>query len=73
VITCTRAKAIKRIPDEVRAAHPEIDWQGFARLRDVIAHGYFKLNLDLVWHAAQVSVPRLAEQVAKLTESMGPE
>ena len=29
-------EAAKRIPDDVRARHPDIDWRGMAGLRDVI-------------------------------------
>ncbi len=29
-------EAIKHIPDEYRALHPEVDWSGLAGLRDVL-------------------------------------
>lgn len=36
-------------------AHPEILWRG---MRNRIAHGYFDINLDLVWETVQRS-PKL--------------
>ena len=33
-------EAVKRLPDEYRAAHPEIPWKTMAAFRDVLIHGY---------------------------------
>jgi len=59
-------EAAKHIPNEYRREHPEIDWEGFARFRDVIAHSYFKLNPDIVWTAVVDDVRRLAKQLSRL-------
>lgn len=32
-------------------------------MRNRIAHGYFDINLDIVWDTLQVALPRLAEQM----------
>ena len=37
-------EAAKRIPDDIRALHPGIDWRRIAGLRDVIAHAYFGID-----------------------------
>ncbi len=41
-------EATKNLPAEVRAAAPEIDWRKIAGLRDVLAHGYFALDLSII-------------------------
>ena len=33
-------EAIEALPPEVTRRHPDIDWRGFAGLRDVVSHGY---------------------------------
>nr|WP_294523640.1 HepT-like ribonuclease domain-containing protein [uncultured Rhodopila sp.] len=37
-------EAAKAIPDDVRARYPDVDWKGFAGLRDMIAHRYFGVD-----------------------------
>ena len=45
------------------ARHAEVPWRNMKGMRNRIAHGYFDVNLDLVWDTAQTAVPRLVEQL----------
>jgi len=45
-------------------AHPEIPWRSIRGMRNRIAHGYFDINLDLVWETVQTSLPALLEQLS---------
>ncbi len=38
-------EAIKQLPREIRARHPDVDWRGWAGLRDLVSHQYFALEL----------------------------
>ncbi len=38
-------EAVKLLPPELLRRHPEVDWRGWAGLRDVISHQYFSLEL----------------------------
>lgn len=45
------------------ATYPEVPW-GFAyEMRNALAHGYFKVDLEIVWKTIHNDLPRLAEQV----------
>lgn len=61
-------EASKKIPEEVRRQHPEIDWKGMARLRDVLAHAYFLVNQSTIWDLVSREVPLLREQLRKLSD-----
>jgi uncharacterized protein with HEPN domain len=37
-------EAVKPPPDDVREQHPDVDWKGFAGLRDLVAHQYFEID-----------------------------
>ena len=65
LIVLGEAKIATDKPDFV-AAHPEIPWQQMRGMRNRMAHGYFDINLDVVWETVQVSLPRLQQHVAAL-------
>ena len=54
------------------AAHPGLDIAGARRMRDFIAHSYFKVDRDLVWDAITVSVPHLAAMLWAHPDVAGP-
>jgi uncharacterized protein with HEPN domain len=45
------------------ARHPAVDWKGFARFRDVLAHQYFRIDRALLWKAVSISLPPLRDAV----------
>jgi uncharacterized protein with HEPN domain len=56
-------EAIKQLPPEVLAAHHEIDWRGFAGLRDIVAHQYFGVELPRLWPTVTEELPALIAAV----------
>ncbi|MCY3805452.1 MAG: DUF86 domain-containing protein [bacterium] len=54
------------------AAHPDLGIAGARRMRDFIAHSYFKVDPDLVWDAITVSVPDLAATLRAYPDVAGP-
>jgi len=46
--------------------HPEVPW-GFAyEMRNALAHGYFKVDLEIVWKTVHLDLPDLADQIGTL-------
>jgi uncharacterized protein with HEPN domain len=61
-------EAAKKIPPEVRARYPQVDWRGMAGLRDVIAHSYYRVNPSILWDAAGELLPEtipILEEIAR--------
>lgn len=40
-------------------AHSQIPWRSMKGMRNRIAHGYFDINLDVVWDTVQTALPEL--------------
>jgi uncharacterized protein with HEPN domain len=58
-------EAISHIQDYT-AQHASVPW-GFAyEMRNALAHGYFTVDLGIVWQTIQNDLPVLQAQVAKL-------
>lgn len=44
--------------------HPEAPWRAMRGMRNRLAHGYFEINLDVVWETVQTSLADLEEKLA---------
>jgi len=49
---------------EFANAHAQVPWRSMRGMRNRIAHGYFDINLDVVWDTVQTALPQLLEQLA---------
>lgn len=47
--------------------HSHIPWRNMRGMRNRIAHGYFDMNLEVVWDTVQIALPELRGQLAALT------
>ena len=62
-------EAAARIMDkhsEFIADHPEIPWRGMRGMRNRVAHGYFDVNLDVVWDTTRIPTPDLLLRLERL-------
>jgi uncharacterized protein with HEPN domain len=67
-------EAARRLPEEIRNLAPDIPWQKMIGTRNILVHGYFAIDLDVVWDAVQRDVPLLkpaVEALLKKLEEMG--
>jgi uncharacterized protein with HEPN domain len=48
----------RKLSDELRARHSDIDWRKMYALRNIVAHHYFDLNYELLW---KIAAERLAD------------
>jgi uncharacterized protein with HEPN domain len=60
-------EAAKGISPEFRQKHPDLPWKKIAAMRDRLIHGYFDVNLDIVWQTVTQDLPVLAKQLDSLS------
>jgi len=56
-------EAVKKLPEDLRAQHPSLEWKKMAGLRDILIHEYFGLDADIVWDIVKNKVPTLNQAV----------
>ncbi|HXT98119.1 MAG TPA: DUF86 domain-containing protein [Polyangia bacterium] len=59
-------EATKRLPEELRKRYQDVPWRRMAGLRDVIVHGYFGIDVQLLWDIVQKDVPAARLKVAAI-------
>ena len=59
-------EATKRLPDDLRGRYQDVPWRKMAGLRDVIVHGYFGVDVRLLWDIVQRDVPTVRYKVAAI-------
>ena len=64
-------EAARRIPAEVRAAHPEIAWQQIIALRNRLAHNYDDTREEIIWDIIRKDIPALPPKLHRLLEAYG--
>lgn len=57
------ATVAEKLPDDFKAQHSGVDWTGIARMRNLVAHHYDKINDDLLWQALTVRIPNLVDEL----------
>ena len=50
--------------------YPSISWKNIIGMRNILAHQYFRIDLDMVWSTVTVHLPPLKETVQKMLISL---
>ena len=58
------------IPDKFKDERPKFPWQDMRRMRNVIAHEYYKIDLKVVWNAIHTHFLPLEEDFRILLGSL---
>ena len=46
--------------------HSDVPWRSMKGMRNRVAHGYFDINLDVVWETVQTALPLLLERLPNI-------
>ena len=64
-------EAVKKLPNDLRKEHADIPWSEIAGMRDLIAHAYFALDLEILWQGIREDLPVLLNRVQQMIASSG--
>ena len=59
-------EAARGISEEFRQNHPDLPWKKMVGMRDRLIHGYFDVNLDVVWETITEDLPDIVAQLEKM-------
>ena len=59
------------ISSEFREKYPQIPWRGIVGMRNRLIHGYYDINLNIVWKTVKEDIPPLKTDLEKIIEDEG--
>ena len=62
-------EAATRVSTETRLECPEIPWQDIVAMRHRLTHGYYDIDLDIVWSTVTDDLPPLAAELERVLTS----
>lgn len=63
-------EAASKVSLSFRKKHPQVPWKTIIAMRNRLIHGYFDINLDIVWRTVHQEIPPLTKLLkAILTET----
>jgi uncharacterized protein with HEPN domain len=63
-------EACSHITDELKQAHPEIEWTPIRGFRNISIHEYFGVNFQIVWEIAINDLPVLKQQFTEILNKL---
>jgi uncharacterized protein with HEPN domain len=63
------ARNVTRGDPDFAAAHPEIPWEAMYGMRNHVTHGYFVVDVDIVWSTVKSYLPELELKLSRLKRS----
>jgi len=64
-------EAAKNIPENIRSEYREIPWKRVVGLRNVVIHGYFAVDLEVVWVIIREQLLSLKEVLVRMLDDLG--
>jgi len=59
-------EASKKLPEDIKAMQPEVEWRKVSGMRDRLIHDYFGVDYTIVWDVASNKLPALREKLHDL-------
>ncbi len=62
-------EAARYVPQSIKDAYPEVPWREIAATRNRLIHGYFSVDLDILWAIIQKDLPPLVNQLETIRDN----
>ena len=59
-------EASKNIPAELKDKFPQIPWKKMMGLRNIVAHEYFGVDLNIIWEIASKNLPGVKPEIERI-------
>ena len=61
-------EVVGKLSDDLKAETSSIDWLKIYSFRNILAHHYFGINVDIVWQIINIDLPKLKKDIDRLID-----
>ena len=63
-------EAIANVSDEIQEKYCQIPWSKIIGMRNILVHGYFEIDNDVVWSVIENDMPELKRHISKILKEI---
>jgi uncharacterized protein with HEPN domain len=63
-------EAARGVSEDLRRRRPDVRWREVVAMRNVLAHGYFGIDVERLWVTVEKDLPKLKEQIRSIVAEM---
>ena len=67
----TLAESTQRLSETLKDTEPGVLWRAIAGFRNVLAHSYLEIDLEVVWSVIETDLPELAAAIKRMMRTVG--
>lgn len=64
-------EAVRALSPEIRGRYPEMPWCKIIGMRNILVHGYFGVDVGIVWSVVNNDIPQVKEQIERMIAELG--
>jgi uncharacterized protein with HEPN domain len=64
------ARNIEKHHPEFASEHPNVPWEDMYWMRNRVSHGYFSVDLEVIWNTIQRDIPELEQQAKDILDQL---
>lgn len=62
-------EAVRNLSEDYKEKHSDIEWSKAMAMRNILTHGYFGVDLKIVWDTATKTLTEFKKQIESLLKS----
>ena len=63
-------EATRNLPADLKTQYPSVEWKAIRGTRNILAHVYWGVDLDIIWDVVQHDLPILREQANSILDDL---
>lgn len=64
-------EAAAHLPDSIKQQYPKVPWADIVGMRNLIVHGYYIMDMEIVWKTVHQDLPPLRRAIAEIQRDLG--